>query len=58
MLSLINTDLWHEHDARFGGLDGESFAAREVTPGRERGSLAAGQVLRLAPGEARIFVNN
>lgn len=58
VLSLINTDLWHEHDARFGGLDGESFAAREVTPGRERGSLAAGQVLRLAPGEARIFVNN
>jgi len=58
VLSLINTDLWHEHDAHVGGIDTDTFEAREVTPGREGGSLAAGQVLRLAPGEARIFVNN
>jgi len=57
VLSLINTDLMHHHEARLGGLDDDVVMAREVTPGGKGETIIAGDVLGLAPGAARIFVN-
>jgi hypothetical protein len=57
VLSIINTDLRHGHEARVAGLDADIVGGREVTPGSDGGGFASGSVFRLAPGEARIFVN-
>jgi starch synthase (maltosyl-transferring) len=57
VLSIINTDLRHGHEARVAGLDADIVGGREVTPGSDGGAFASGSVFRLAPGEARIFVN-
>ena len=57
VLSVINTDLRNPHQACISGLDDDSLLAREVTPGREGQTLATGEIMLLAPAEARIFVN-
>jgi starch synthase (maltosyl-transferring) len=57
VLSVLNTDLYHTHDAYISGLDPDMAEAREVTPGSKGEVITAGAVLRLSPGEARIFVN-
>lgn len=56
VLSVLNTDLYHTHDAYISGLDSDMFEAHEVTPGSKGEFITAGAVLRLSPGEARIFV--
>lgn len=58
VLSVINTDLHHAHDAHLTGLDSDTLLAREVTPGSQGQTIAAGDVLALAPGAARVFVND
>jgi len=57
VLSVINTDLHQPHQARMTGLDSDILMAREVTPGGEGQTLATGDVMSLAPAEARVFVN-
>lgn len=57
VLSVLNTDLYHTHDAYITGLDSDVVEAREVTPGSNGEVITVGAVLRLSPGEARIFVN-
>ena len=57
VLSVINTDLRNPHQACISGLDDDSLLAREVTTGREGQTLATGEIMLLAPAEARIFVN-
>jgi hypothetical protein len=57
VLSVLNTDLHHGHEARIAGLDPDVVVAREVTPGGSGATITAGEVLTLAPGEARVFVN-
>jgi starch synthase (maltosyl-transferring) len=57
VLSVINTDLHHAHDVRISGLDPDTVAGREVTPGSKGKTAVLGDVLKLAPGAARIFVN-
>ncbi len=56
-LSLFNTDLHQPRTARLAGLDGDVLLAREVTPGSAGQTLATGETIRLAAGEARLFVN-
>lgn len=57
VLSLFNTDLHNPHDVCISGLDPDTLLAREVTPGGQGQTITAGDVLQLAPGAARIFVN-
>lgn len=57
VLSIINTDLHGSHDVRISGLDSDISSAREVTPGSHGQTVTVGDVLPLAPAEARIFVN-
>ncbi len=57
VLSVINTDLRNARDVRISGLDSDVLAGREVTPGSSGETAAFDNVLKLAPGEARIFVN-
>ena len=57
VLSVLNTDLHHGHQWHIQGLDSDVVVAREVTPGGKGETIMAGEVLTLAPGEARIFVN-
>ena len=56
-LSVLNTDLHHGREARIAGLDQDVVVAREVTPGGKGETISAGEVLTLAPGAARVFVN-
>jgi starch synthase (maltosyl-transferring) len=57
VLSVINSDLHHAHEVCISGLDADILLAREITPGGKGQTIAAGDVLRLAPGAARVFVN-
>jgi starch synthase (maltosyl-transferring) len=59
VLSLFNTDLHQAHEVRLTGLDADVLVAREVTPCGGSGPLnvAAGDVVRLEAGAARIFIN-
>ena len=57
VLSVLNTDLHHGHEAHIQGLDADVVVAREVTPGGKGETITACDVLRLVPGEARVFVN-
>ena len=57
VLSVINIDLHNPHDFCIAGLDSDTIVGREVTPGSSGQTATVGDVLKLAPGEARIFVN-
>lgn len=58
VLSLINTDLSNSHDTRISWLDADSVLAREITPEGEGQAVVAGDILTLAPGQVRVFVNS
>jgi starch synthase (maltosyl-transferring) len=55
VLSVINTDLYAAHQVRITGLDSDTLVAHEVTPEYSGQALAAGDVLTLPPGAARVF---
>jgi starch synthase (maltosyl-transferring) len=57
-LSVINTDLYATHQVRISGLDADTLVGHEVTPGNHAQAFAAGDLLTLAPGAARIFSSN
>lgn len=57
VLTVMNSDLIHPRGVRIEKLDSIDAVGREVTPGREGEPLRIGDVLTLAPCEARVFVN-
>jgi hypothetical protein len=56
-VTFVNVDLYNAAAARTDGLDSDMGLGREVTPGKETGSLLAGTDVILEPGEIRIFAS-